>query len=50
MKNSRPYKAGLSLAKSVIEMVDLMYQNKTALAFLTALNNRISKELERRKK
>jgi len=48
-KGSRPYKSGKALAKSLIEMVNLMYQNHTAESFLTALYDEISKEMKRRK-
>ena len=48
IENTRPYKAGVSLARSVIEMVDLMYQNKTAQKFLRGLISTLSKEQQER--
>lgn len=49
MENTRPYKAGKSLARSIIEMINLMYQNATAEKFILALHHEILKEMERRK-
>lgn len=48
MKSTRPYKAGAAFARSVIEMVNLMYQNQTAEKFLTALYEEIQQELKKR--
>lgn len=44
----RPHKAGASMARSIIEMVHLMYQNITANRFLTALIHELQQELDRR--
>jgi len=38
------------MAAALIEMVNLMYQNKTALNYLEGLISALSKELMRRKK
>ena len=46
--NTRPYKAGLSLAKSIVELVNLIYQNDTAKKFLIGLQIGLLKEMERR--
>jgi len=48
--NTRAYKAGALLAESIVEMVNLMYQNTTALNFLRALCEGVTAELDRRKK
>ena len=45
---TRPARAGIAMAKSIIEMVNLMYQNNTAEKFLVALNTIIAEELNRR--
>lgn len=44
----RPHKAGESMAKSIIEIVHLMYQNTTAIRFLVALIYELDEELRRR--
>jgi hypothetical protein len=44
---TRSARAGIAMAKSIIEMVNLMYQNNTA-EFLVALNGLIVDELNRR--
>jgi len=44
----RPHKAGESMAKSIIEMIHLMYQNTTAIRFLVALIHTLEDELNRR--
>jgi len=48
IKDTRPYKAGLALAGSIIELVNLMYQNETAEKFFTALYNELLKEMKHR--
>ena len=48
MKKTRSAKAGESMAKSTIEMVHLMYQDKTALHFLKALHKSLESEIYRR--
>ena len=45
---SRPALAGENLAKSIIEMVHLMYQKKTAKTFLGSLIETLQEELFRR--
>lgn len=40
----RPEKAGEKMGESIIEMVHLMYQNKTALKFLNALHDKYMKK------
>lgn len=47
-KPTRSYKAGLSMARAIVEMVHLMYQNKTALHFLCGLCSILNKEIVRR--
>lgn len=46
--NERADDAGKALAKAMIEMIHLMYQNNTALVFLRALNNELWKEETKR--
>lgn len=43
--STRPYKAGEAMAEAIIEMVNLMYQNRTAEKFLIGLNSSIAEEL-----
>ena len=45
----RSYKAGKDMAKAIIEMVHLMYQNNTAAHFYQGLNELIQKEMRDRK-
>lgn len=45
---TRAGKAGIDMAKAVIEMVNLMYQNKTAAHFYKNFIKVISKEMRRR--
>ena len=45
----RPEKAGNRMAHSIIEMIHLMYQKKTALRFLTSLIISLQCEYTRRK-
>lgn len=47
-KKPRAYKAGENIAKAIIEMVHLMYQNNTAKHFYDGLNKTLSDEIERR--
>ena len=44
----RPHTAGRNMAKAIIEMVHLMYQNKTAISFYEGLYEEITKEIKRR--
>ena len=37
MKNTRAYKAGEAQGRSIIEMIHLMYQNRTAKKFISGL-------------
>lgn len=46
---TRSYKAGEALGESIVEMVNLMYQNKTADRFLFGLYNIILDEMIKRK-
>ena len=46
MRRSR--KAGRVMAEAIIEMVHLMYQNKTAWHFLSGLHETIVEEINRR--
>ncbi len=48
-KDVRGYKAGRSMGESIIEMVHLMYQNRTAAHFLNGLDHAIQKEIGSRK-
>lgn len=45
---TRAYQAGKKLATAIIEMVHLMYQNKTALNFYAGLHEAIIPEINRR--
>lgn len=45
---SRAWKAGEEMGKAILEMVHLMYQNQTALAFIRALSIQINTERNRR--
>lgn len=45
----RSEKAGVQTADAIIEMVHLMYQNKTAIGFLSYLIDRLQTELNERK-
>ncbi len=47
-KATRANRAGTALAEAIIEMVHLMYQKNTALAFLGALNNELWDEEKKR--
>jgi len=42
----RGYKAGTAIAKAIIEMVHLMYQNNTAAHFYKGLDKAIRFEME----
>ncbi len=44
MKGSRAEQAGARMAKAIIEMVHLMYQDKTALHFYDGLINKLKNE------
>jgi hypothetical protein len=46
--NNRAWNAGVEMGKAIIEMVHLMYQNQTALAFIKALSIEVNTERERR--
>ena len=48
MEKTRASKAGEKLGKSIIEMINLMYQNNTAVNFLLALCRVLSKEKKKR--
>ena len=48
MKKIRAYMAGEDLEKAVIEMVNLMYQNRTAGNFYSAFFSVLYEEAERR--
>jgi BioD-like phosphotransacetylase family protein len=48
MVDSRAWKAGSELGKVIIEMIHLMYQKRTALAFIKALSIEINTERNRR--
>ena len=50
MGRTRTEKAAKDLASGIIEMVHLMYQNVTARRFLEDLVDRLTKELNERKK
>jgi hypothetical protein len=45
----RGFKAGVAEGKSIVEMVNLFYQNNTASHFYRGLNEIIQKEMVRRK-
>ena len=47
---TRPNRAGWHMADSIIEMVNLMYQKRTAINFLTGLIKCLQIELDRRLK
>ena len=47
---TRGGRAGMDMAKSIIEMVHLFYQNKTALAFLKSLAFHLNEEIKRRER
>jgi len=47
-KQVRSYSAGEALASAIVEMVHLMYQNKTALNFYNGLLVMLMTENERR--
>lgn len=44
----RPYKAGEAMGKAIVEMVHLMYQNKTATKFYRGLSKIIQEEIDKR--
>jgi hypothetical protein len=48
MAEQRSAKAGQDLAKVIIEMVHLMYQNNTAKKFYLGLSDELNKEIRRR--
>ena len=48
-KRIRSYNAGQKMANAIIEMVHLMYQNKTALNFYSGLLTMLEAEFTRRK-
>ena len=45
---TRAWKAGEALGRSVVESVQLMYQNNTAMNYLKGLHREIEKEIFRR--
>lgn len=47
-KEGRPAKAGKDMGKSIVEIVNLMYQNQTAKQFLRALIKVLKSELKDR--
>jgi len=47
-KMSRARRAGVAAAEAIIEMVNLMYQNKTALNFFKGLLDTLKAEYKRR--
>jgi hypothetical protein len=47
---TRGKKAGLQMAEAIIEMVNLMYQNNTAIRFLCSLQYKIGIEIKKREK
>uniref|UniRef100_A0A6M3JMG9 Uncharacterized protein n=1 Tax=viral metagenome TaxID=1070528 RepID=A0A6M3JMG9_9ZZZZ len=47
---TRGEKAGVQMADAIIEMVHLMYQNKTAIGFIMYLIGRLETELYDREK
>ena len=49
MKKTRAYKAGERLGAELGEMVNLMYQNHTAIGFLSGLKESIDEILKARK-
>lgn len=48
MPETRAWRAGEALGKAIIETVHLMYQNKTALAFIRALCIELNTERAKR--
>lgn len=50
INKSRPWRAGEMLGKAIIEMINLMYQKRTALSFLKALCIELNSELDKREK
>ena len=46
----RAEKAGIKTAESIIEMVHLMYQKRTAINFMEKLVERLQQEFDRRRK
>ena len=48
-KAIRSYNAGQKMASAIIEMVHLMYQNKTALNFYSGLLTMLKAEEKRRR-
>lgn len=50
MSETRAFKAGRMLAKSIIEMIHLMYQSKTALKFMRGLMGVLLVEYDKRKR
>jgi len=49
-EKTRAWKAGESLGKAIIEMIQLMYQKDTALSFLRALCIELNTERDRRER
>ena len=47
-QNKRSYKAGENFGLAIIEMIHLMYQRQTAIAFLQGLIKILRKEFWRR--
>lgn len=47
-KRTRADKAGEAMAKSIVEMINLMYQNNTAFNFLNSLLTHLHKDFMRR--
>jgi len=50
MKETRAYKAGVVQGKSIIENVNLFYQNRTAIKYMVGLMSVLIPEFKRRKK
>lgn len=48
MKKTRAGQAGMKLGEAIVEMVNLMYQDKTAMNFLTKLHAVITRALYKR--
>ncbi|KKK58105.1 hypothetical protein LCGC14_3047800 [marine sediment metagenome] len=48
IKTQRSYEAGVKMAESIVEMVNLFYQNNTASHFYRGFTKEISKEIDRR--
>ena len=46
--DKRGWKAGQAMGEAIIEMIHLMYQNQTALAFIKAITIELNTERNRR--